>query len=297
VILLGAMFDHRVFTAHVSPVRANDGPLVVRSADLASAGIRGTPFVVLFDDPQPPTTPNVAWSVDGSALTLESRGPSSDGTAYLDPLAGGATTLHAYIGPPVNQQIDTPVFAYRSFMLGCTRRSMPGGAIFSSDGASVSEAPAARADLYVRGTDCGTPRRFATALVAPLGLTFVPTRTLAEFAAVSARAWHASTQTAAGFATYGTLLVRLHNGRTLKFFMQAGGKSFVDAPYAIAQIGGEFADVGFLASPHVSAMKRLPDSIRMPAPTARPESSDTFADPEIARVNGALARRSERHGS
>ena len=254
----------------------------MRSADPQIAD-RGSAFIASVDDPQPAQAPNVSWAIDGDAATIESPGASRDATAYVVPLHGGPAMLHAYLGPPVDMEVDTPIFAYRSLFVGCARRVAPIGVSFDSAGASVARVSQDGSDLYVRGTGCATPKRAAFALVAPLGTTFVATRALADFAAVSAKTWRAGGPTAFGFETYGTVLERLRDGRIVKFFLSPGARTTLDVPYAIAaSASDEFADVRFLASAQQTTARRLPRRIRLPSSTPAPASPDDVTDPQIA---------------
>jgi hypothetical protein len=270
------MFDRPVYHPHVTPLRAGEGAFVTR--DWGATGARdGTPFAVTFDDPQPPFPVNVAWAIDGRAASVAPASPS-DRSAYVDPASGGRAIVRAYVGPPVDLEIDAPVYAYRSFAIGCANRPFTVGVRFALDGSAIASAADTSSDLYVRGSDCGTTRRSARAIVAPLGFTFVATRSIAEFARVNAATWRAGGTTAAGLATYGTLLARLRDGGTLKFFMKSGARAIVDAPYAIAPAGREFDDVTFDgAAAGAQSVRRLPDSIRIPSATAQPAQ----AEPEI----------------
>ena len=275
------MVDFHKYNAYVSAARSADGPFVTRSSA----------FVVTYDDEPPlPKYPNVAWSIDGDAAALEGGGAPGDGTVYVDAGRGGASTLHAYVGPPVDKEIDVPIYAYRSLRLGCMRQPSATALTFAEDGNAANADAAAGADLAVRGVRCGTPGRQAIGLVARGGFAFVATPALRDFAAVPAAAWHEGGADAAGFSTYGTLLARLRDGRTLKFFMRPGGKTFVDAPYAIAAPGTEFADVAFVKSAYAPQSHRLPDRIRVPAATPRPRA----ADETIARTGPLPARPESR---
>jgi hypothetical protein len=277
------MFDRPAHHPRILPLRSRDGSFVTRDSD--ATGVRdGTPFWIAFDDPQPPYPVNVAWAIDDRAATVASTSPS-DRSVYVDPAAGGGATLRAFVGPPVDLEIDAPIYAYRSFAIGCANRSFPTAVRFASDGSAFAEVAEPESDLFVRGSACGTVRRVASAIVAPLGFTFVATRDLGDFAHVAAAAWRAGGTRAAGLATYGTLLTRLHGGGTVKFFMKPGSRAFVDAPYAIAPAGQEFPDVAFAnagAEAPTQTVRRLPESIRIPSVTAAPARADPALDPEIA---------------
>jgi hypothetical protein len=264
------MADLHPYHARVVPARYDDGLFIVRKADPMIVD-RGAAFLVTIDDPVPDPQPYVQWAVDGPAASVESNAPDDLALTYVIPQRGGAALLHAYVGPPVDVEIQTPIFAYRSFFLGCASRDAPLGVTFDRAGASLPRATPIGSDLYVRGSACGTRRRAASALVAPLGTSFAPTRTLAEFAGVSAREWRPGGPTAFGFATYGTVLARLRDGRTLKFFMWPGARTTVDVPYILAPPGGEFQDVRFLETAPPPIERRLPANIRIPSGTLAPQ--------------------------
>lgn len=248
---------------------ATPAPIMVVTALAANGTLDGSPSniyggtVQAVVSPAPSSSPSAAFSNTNNAAVLGSISPAptlpANVVAEQNVTSGNvvdtqsAGTVTATISSPVNQSVQTPVYAYAPISVTCENPepagSAPGWAYVNS--AWVTESTPAASDIYLTGPDCPGSFYAATADAAlnfPGGGLLFSTDT--PFSSLTASQWVA-TQTSVDMQTIDALnpdgsqntelLAKTRGGAIFKLFPNSFGPVPGDISGAI-EVSGNSID-------------------------------------------------------